>query len=52
MGRKSSRQDRGEGAMDKAKGRCKEAVDALTSDEKEGRGALGSEQGHRQREVG
>ena len=33
MGRKSSRQDRGEGATDKAKGRFKEAVCALTDDE-------------------
>lgn len=33
MGRKSSGQDRNEGAMDKAKGRVKEATGALTGDE-------------------
>ncbi len=32
MGRKSSKQDRGEGAMDKAKGRAKEAAGAVTGD--------------------
>jgi uncharacterized protein YjbJ (UPF0337 family) len=31
--RKSSGQDKGEGTMDKAKGRAKEAAGALTSDE-------------------
>ncbi len=33
MGRKSSKQDRGEGAMDKLKGRAKEATGAATGDE-------------------
>ena len=33
MGRKSSRQDKGEGAADKAKGRIKEAAGALSGDE-------------------
>jgi uncharacterized protein YjbJ (UPF0337 family) len=33
MGRKSSRQDRGEGVADKAKGRVKEAAGAVTGDE-------------------
>ena len=33
MGGKSSKQDRGEGAMDKAKGRAKEAAGAVTGDE-------------------
>ena len=33
MGRKSSRQDRGEGAMDKLKGRAKEAAGAVTGNE-------------------
>ena len=32
MGRKSSRQDKGEGAMDKVKGRAKEAAGAMTGD--------------------
>ena len=32
-GRKSSRQDKGEGAMDKAKGRAKEAAGSLSGDE-------------------
>jgi len=32
VGRKSSKQDRGEGAMDKAKGRAKEAAGAVTGD--------------------
>lgn len=32
MGRKSSRQDRNEGAADKVKGRIKEATGALTGD--------------------
>ena len=32
MGRKSSRQDKGEGAMDKVKGRAKEAAGAVTGD--------------------
>ncbi len=32
MGRKSSNQDRGEGAMDKVKGRAKEAAGAVTGD--------------------
>ena len=30
MGRKSSRQDKNEGAMDKAKGRAKEAAGSIT----------------------
>ena len=33
MGRKSSSQDKGEGALDKAKGRAKEAAGAMTGDE-------------------
>ena len=33
MGRKSSSQDKGEGTMDKLKGRAKEAAGALTGDE-------------------
>ena len=33
MGRKSSKEDRGEGAIDKAKGRAKEAAGAVTGDE-------------------
>jgi uncharacterized protein YjbJ (UPF0337 family) len=33
MGRKSSGQDKGEGAMDKIKGRAKEAAGAVTGDE-------------------
>ena len=33
MGRKSSSEDRGEGAMDKVKGRAKEAAGAVTDDE-------------------
>ncbi len=33
MGRKSSSQDKGEGAMDKLKGRAKEAVGAVTGEE-------------------
>ncbi len=33
MGRKSSSEDRGEGAADKAKGRVKEAAGAVTGDE-------------------
>ena len=33
MGRKSSEEDRGEGAIDKAKGRMKEAAGSLTGDE-------------------
>lgn len=32
MGRKSSSQDKGEGAMDKVKGRAKEAAGAVTGD--------------------
>ena len=32
MGRKSSGQDKGEGAMDKVKGRAKEAAGAVTGD--------------------
>lgn len=32
MGRKSSSQDKGEGAMDKLKGRAKEAAGAATGD--------------------
>jgi len=33
VGRKSSGQDRGEGAVDKLKGRAKEAAGAVTGDE-------------------
>jgi uncharacterized protein YjbJ (UPF0337 family) len=33
MGRKSSSQDKGEGALDKAKGKAKEATGAVTGDE-------------------
>ena len=33
MGRKSSGQDKGEGVVDKAKGRAKEAAGAVTGDE-------------------
>ena len=33
MGRESSRQDKGEGALDKAKGKAKEAAGAVTGDE-------------------
>ena len=33
MGRKSSSQDKGEGALDKAKGKAKEATGAITGDE-------------------
>ncbi len=33
MGRKSSSQDKGEGATDKLKGRAKEAAGAVTGDE-------------------
>ncbi len=33
MGRKSSEQDKGEGAVDKVKGRAKEATGSLTGDE-------------------
>ena len=33
VGRKSSSQDKGEGTMDKLKGRAKEAAGALTGDE-------------------
>jgi uncharacterized protein YjbJ (UPF0337 family) len=33
VGRRSSKEDRGEGAMDKAKGRMKEAAGSLTGDE-------------------
>ncbi len=33
VGRKSSREDKSEGAMDKAKGRVKEAAGAVTGDE-------------------
>ncbi len=33
MGRKSSKEDRGEGATDKLKGRAKEAAGAVTGDE-------------------
>jgi len=32
MGRKSSSQDKGEGALDKAKGKAKEAAGAVTGD--------------------
>ena len=32
MGRKSSGQDKGEGALDKAKGKAKEATGAVTGD--------------------
>ena len=34
MGRKSSSQDKGEGALDKAKGKAKEAAGAVTGDKK------------------
>ena len=34
MGRKSSRQDKGEGTLEKAKGRAKEAIGAVTGDKK------------------
>ena len=33
MGRKSSSQDKGEGTLDKAKGKAKEATGAITGDE-------------------
>jgi uncharacterized protein YjbJ (UPF0337 family) len=33
VGRKSSSQDKGEGALDKAKGKAKEAAGAITGDE-------------------
>ena len=33
MGRKSSTQDKGEGAIDKAKGKAKEAAGAVSGDE-------------------
>jgi uncharacterized protein YjbJ (UPF0337 family) len=33
MGRKSSSQDKGEGALDKAKGKAKEATGAIIGDE-------------------
>ena len=33
VGRKSSSQDKGEGALDKAKGKAKEATGAVTGDE-------------------
>ena len=33
VGRKSSSQDKGEGALDKAKGKAKEAAGAVTGDE-------------------
>ena len=33
MGRKSSSQDKGEGALDKAKDKAKEAIGAVTGDE-------------------
>ncbi len=33
MGRKSSTQDKGEGALDKAKGKAKEAAGAVSGDE-------------------
>ena len=33
MGRKSSRQDKGEGALDKTKGKAKETAGAVTGDE-------------------
>ena len=33
MGRKSSAQDKGEGALEKAKGKAKEATGAVTGDE-------------------
>ena len=33
MGRKSSSQDKGEGTLDKAKGKAKEAAGAVTGDE-------------------
>ncbi len=33
MGRKSSAQDKGEGAVDKVKGRAKEAIGTVTGDE-------------------
>lgn len=33
MGRKSSRQDKNEGVMDKVKGRAKEAAGAVTGDD-------------------
>jgi uncharacterized protein YjbJ (UPF0337 family) len=33
VGRKSSTQDKGEGALDKAKGKAKEATGAVTGDE-------------------
>ena len=33
MGRKSSSQDKGEGALDKAKGKAKEATGAIVGDE-------------------
>jgi uncharacterized protein YjbJ (UPF0337 family) len=33
VGRKSSSEDKGEGAMDKVKGRAKEAAGAVTGDE-------------------
>ncbi len=33
MGKKSSEQDRGEGAVDKIKGRAKEATGSVTGDE-------------------
>ena len=35
MGRKSSSQDKGEGALDKAKGKAKEATGAVTGDEQQ-----------------
>jgi uncharacterized protein YjbJ (UPF0337 family) len=34
VGRKSSSQDKGEGTLDKAKGRAKEAIGAVTGDKK------------------
>jgi uncharacterized protein YjbJ (UPF0337 family) len=49
VGRKSSSQDKGEGALDKAKGKAKEATGAVTGDKaKKSEGALGPNERHRQ----
>jgi uncharacterized protein YjbJ (UPF0337 family) len=54
MGRKSSSsgQDRREGAMDKAKGRMKEAVGSLSGNKAQKREALRPEEGQGQRGEG
>ena len=52
MGRKSSSQDKGEGALDNAKGKAKEATGAISVTRKEGRRTVGADEGHGQGQAG